>query len=62
MLRARSNGRFWATLLPCATVLGQRQRAEFDGSEMIMFDLAAEVHVNAMSTRVCHFVPVCDDE
>jgi hypothetical protein len=37
-------------------------RAEFDGRAMIFFALVAEVHVNAMSTSVRHFVPVYDHE
>jgi hypothetical protein len=32
--------------------------AEFGGRTIIIFASAAEVHVNAMSTSVCHFAPV----
>lgn len=49
----------------CCAVTTTRERqlwTEFDGRAMILFGLAEEIHVNAMSTTVCHFVLVCDAE
>lgn len=39
-----------------------RLRAAFGGEAIIIFAPVTQVHVNAMSTSVRHFVPVYDDE